>query len=400
MLGLSLALPAVRRVGPTLDLMFTGGSLDSRVTFTRASTATYFNSVGILTSAAINAPRFDYDPSTLAARGLLIEEQRTSKTTVLNRNPTATTGITKGGDAAATLTVVSDAAALAAAGLSGICSNGNVYKLDNTAGATNAFAGISGAVGNTNTHVGDAYVRGTGTGWIGQNGSATGRTNLNYSASYERKATAAFTPTDAARLLEIAAAPGSVVYFIRFNLQEGSFDTSTIIHDSAAQVTRSADVATITGASFSQWYNQSEGTLFAKFRAGPATTGSHASVANVSVSGGSGDAVNIRHNPGSAVVFGMVRKSAASPNDTGNLALAANTQARYALTYGPSGVSVPRGYRDGTAAAVSGNPAFSMPTMARAEIGRIDGGNYLNGWIERIQYYPIALPAAQAAALA
>jgi hypothetical protein len=48
------------------------------ITFTRASTATFFDSAGVLQSAAIDAPRFDYDPSTLAARGLLIEEARTN----------------------------------------------------------------------------------------------------------------------------------------------------------------------------------------------------------------------------------------------------------------------------------------------------------------------------------
>ena len=59
--------------GSTLSLDFTTGALDSRLTFTRSTTGTYINSSGYVTSAAINAPRFDYDPTTLTARGLLIE---------------------------------------------------------------------------------------------------------------------------------------------------------------------------------------------------------------------------------------------------------------------------------------------------------------------------------------
>jgi hypothetical protein len=40
------------------------------ITFTRASTGTFFDSAGVLTSAAVDAPRLDYDPSTLVAQGL------------------------------------------------------------------------------------------------------------------------------------------------------------------------------------------------------------------------------------------------------------------------------------------------------------------------------------------
>ena len=66
-------------VSPTLNLNFAAaGRLDSRVTFTRSSTATYTNQIGLIQSAAVNEPRFDYDPVTLAARGLLVEESRTN----------------------------------------------------------------------------------------------------------------------------------------------------------------------------------------------------------------------------------------------------------------------------------------------------------------------------------
>ena len=47
-------------------------------TFTRASTATFVGSDGLIQSAAINSARFDHDPVTLACRGLLIEESRTN----------------------------------------------------------------------------------------------------------------------------------------------------------------------------------------------------------------------------------------------------------------------------------------------------------------------------------
>lgn len=46
---------------PTMDLSFLSGVLDSRLTFTRASAGWYFSSAGVLTSAAIDAPRFDCD---------------------------------------------------------------------------------------------------------------------------------------------------------------------------------------------------------------------------------------------------------------------------------------------------------------------------------------------------
>ena len=52
------------------------GWLDPGVTFTRASTATYTDASGVVQTAAINAPRWDYAAGVL--RGLLIEEARTN----------------------------------------------------------------------------------------------------------------------------------------------------------------------------------------------------------------------------------------------------------------------------------------------------------------------------------
>jgi hypothetical protein len=67
-------------------------SLKDIFTFTRATTATYFNSAGVLTTAAVDEPRIDYDPATLVCRGLLVEEERTNL--ILNSAVFATQSVT------------------------------------------------------------------------------------------------------------------------------------------------------------------------------------------------------------------------------------------------------------------------------------------------------------------
>jgi hypothetical protein len=70
-------------VAPTISAAFSADfstipSLPSQMTLSRASSATYFNSSGVLSTAASNVARFDYDPATLSLIGLLDEEQRTN----------------------------------------------------------------------------------------------------------------------------------------------------------------------------------------------------------------------------------------------------------------------------------------------------------------------------------
>lgn len=52
--------------------------LDEDGAFERASSATYFDSSGVMRTAAIDEPRFSYNPETLEFEGLLIEEQGTN----------------------------------------------------------------------------------------------------------------------------------------------------------------------------------------------------------------------------------------------------------------------------------------------------------------------------------
>ena len=68
--------PTVR---PTLNLDFAKTkALDPRITFTRASTATFVGSNGLIQTAASGAPRFDHNPATGESLGLLVEGARTN----------------------------------------------------------------------------------------------------------------------------------------------------------------------------------------------------------------------------------------------------------------------------------------------------------------------------------
>lgn len=68
------------------------GKASSFLTFTRASTATRINASGLIESVASGKARIDYDPSTLAAKGLLVEEQRTNL--LLNSETLTTQSVT------------------------------------------------------------------------------------------------------------------------------------------------------------------------------------------------------------------------------------------------------------------------------------------------------------------
>ena len=68
------------------------GVLAGFVTYTRASSGTYYDSAGVLQTALTNIQRKTYDPITLALRGLMIEEARTNL--VLNAATLVTQSVT------------------------------------------------------------------------------------------------------------------------------------------------------------------------------------------------------------------------------------------------------------------------------------------------------------------
>jgi hypothetical protein len=66
-------------IDPTLRINFQGARrLDSRITFTRSSTATYVGKDGLVKTAIADEARFEHDPTTGESLGLLIEESRSN----------------------------------------------------------------------------------------------------------------------------------------------------------------------------------------------------------------------------------------------------------------------------------------------------------------------------------
>jgi hypothetical protein len=156
-------------------------------------------------------------------------------------NPVDTTNLTKSGDAAAVLSVVDDTAALTAAGLDKICTSGKVYKLDNSGGGNIAYADISGGSGNLNPQSLSWYSRAVGAAYLRFN-------NANHPTSasttgYAQQKFESRTPTSTGAAFSIYLAPGSIVYFILPQLEEGAFATPPIfdpLNDSLTSITRAA----------------------------------------------------------------------------------------------------------------------------------------------------------------
>lgn len=116
---------ATRQTALVLALSFLGGALDPRVSFSRASPATYVGSDGLLKTAAVDAPRFDYDSTTPA--GTTGVELATVQSATMTGSVGFTPIVSPLGDAAKTYKVS--------------------YTLNQTSGASQAsFGGVGGPV--------------------------------------------------------------------------------------------------------------------------------------------------------------------------------------------------------------------------------------------------------------
>lgn len=395
-------------VSPTLNLNFAAaGRLDSRVTFTRSSTATYTNQIGLIQSAAVNEPRFDYNPSTLAARGLLIEEQRTNLVLYSEQfdnaawfafsadgSTTANATTSPDGTNNADLFVPNTSSAVHRVSQT-FSSSSSLYSISVYAKA-GGYSRLSIFMGGANqgavfdlsavTVVADTRfaaapsnmsIVSVGNGWYRCSFSS----NISNSADNIQ-----LSPLDS------SASPGgswsgngtSGMYFWGAQLEAGSFATS-YIPTVASSVTRSADVASVN--TLSPWFSSTEGTLFAEASlstagryAGLYKTGSDNQIEIVQLN--SGQINFFAYDAGAIQVNSNIAGTAFSTNKTA-FAYKAND---YASCVNGS--------------AVTTDTSASVPSLNYANINAYQiSGPLGSGHIRRITYYSARLTNAQLQAL-
>jgi hypothetical protein len=178
----------------------------------------------------------------------------------------------------------------------------------------------------------------------------------------------------------------SGIYIWGAQLEAGAF-ASPYIKTEAAQVTRVADSAVMTGVNFSSWFNPSEGSFFADF----SMIGINASAGGSAVySANDGTTSNrIRLNyTGSTTLTADI-----AVGGTAQVALASitalSTYAKHALSYktNDSASTINGG-------AVGTDTVCTMPVVSQFQIGLLVSTGPMNGYIRRLTYYPQALTAA------
>jgi len=406
------------------DLNFIGtDTLDPQVTFTRASTATFFNSAGVLTSAATNAPRFDYNPATLAAQGLLIEESRTNSirnntmqgaaagtpgtlptnwaydpsSTGLSRQVVATgtdNGINYvdlrvfGTAAAANYVAFYFETSTGVAAVSGQTWTGTYY-LKLTAGSTTGLTTLPSFGINEGTS-GGVFVS-------GGNGPGVTPTAAWQRVSYTRALSGGGTVATILPFVIIAVSNGAAIDItLRIGLpqlEQGAFATS-VIPTTTTALTRAADVASVN--TLSPWYNASAGTIYAEYNI-PFALASGAAPRLATFIGAGGPVVDelllfISQGTGKAASANAFTGSVNAGRIDATASFAANTVTRATYAFAANDRAVTTG---GSSPTVS-SAAYTIPTVTLLRLGAdAPSSNFINGYLRRIVYYPRRLSNAE-----
>ena len=405
--------PAIR---PSLDLNFAGSrTVDPRITFTRASTATYFDDKGVMRTALAGVPRIDFDPVTGECKGLLIEEQRTNLLTwsddfwnaawlKYNSVVTANAAAAPDGTLTADKLVANTANSSHSVRVTPTITDNTTYCLSvfvKAAEISNVVvtivtksAGVRGVGVNLNngsiflptgiTGLPSYYkVDSVGNGWYRVSVAydvASGATNENVRI---------FTSDGVG--INYTGDGTSGIYIWGAQLEVGSFQTS-YIPTTSATATRASEVTEITGTNFSDFHNPREFTLYAKYTLGADAS----SLGIVYLIGATGaDIASVRYSSGSAAQAELSTNGVSLVNivPTGY-----SNPGVYSRAFAVSGSSANQAI-NGVLPSVGVTGTFAMPTLIKMQIGTDNSANQINGHIAKVAYYPKCLIDEQLQAL-
>lgn len=370
----SFSLTATERVLPSMALDFTTASLDSRVTFTRSGdTATVVNSSGFIAPINADLPRFDYDPTTLVCKGLLIEDTRTNIALTSNDFTSVSWSNTS-------VSVTANAA---------VSPDGTSNASLLTATAADCALIQTVAVTTATAYSFSIYLRAATTTNISLFVDTSG---LNTFVSLPITVTTAwqrfslsFTTTGV--LCKIYVGGGSsfsspeAVFAYGAQLEAGAFPTS-YIPTTATSVTRNADIAIMTGTNFSSWYNASEGSFLAStVLSRQASVGGTTiiSVSDTTLTNYMSFFFRAAGSLGANIVTGSVTQV----NQTPLGVTSANTVVNIGLSYKTNNcVSYANGSVQSTVTTVT------LPTPTQLQFGVSPANIYLNGIISTLRYWP------------
>ncbi len=385
-------------VGTGTTIYAWGAQLEQRsavTAYTPTTTATITNYIPVLETAAINAPRFDYNPITQAALGLLIEEQRTNLRTYSEdftnavwtksaSSITADTVVAPDGTLTGDKLVENTATSRHFVSTTLTLTANTVYTLSvymkagerttatfGNSSTANWVGGVS-IVVNLATGVittGTGTIQSVGNGWYRVSITQTfGPANANGGMIIDLQTTAGYTGDGY-----------SGIYIWGAQLEAGAFATS-YIPTVASQVTRSADAASMTGTNFSSWYNATEGSAYTE-------AASLATAYLGAIVGFSDGTINNRFS-----IRGMTVSNQATSLgiDSGvsqwSLAFSSQTTAatKFALGYKVDDIAFTR-----NAATPLTDASALIPVVNQLRIGAEGTGTQgYNGHIRQIVYYP------------
>lgn len=384
-------------IAPKVTLDFTTGVIDPRITFTRSgNTATVVNSSGFIQAVNADVPRFNYNPVTLACLGLLIEPTASNifadsndfSFWTGNSNGTLTAGAATGPDNTASMTKHTETNTLIwqrrgvfASLTAGVLYTYSIFVKADTRSVLQMMTGgqFGTAYANFNLATGSVSLQ-SGTGLNPritpfQNGIY--RCQISFTAANTANDVVYFGPQSIPTASRAAAYQGDgtsglFVYGAQLEVGPGT----SYIPTSGSSLTRNADVATITGTNFSDFWQASKGG--AQVQAIPSTVSGIRPLVQYD-DGTADNIIALRGNTTNPELYIVDGGTPQAQIDAGTIA--ANTQ--YALT-GWWATNDCKARLD-SGAVVTGTLA-TIPTVTQARLGS-DGTNYLNGHLATINYY-------------